>query len=114
MYKRLSQKPKTAEVYSIIYLKHIYINYIMRFFSTQIPRAVREQLWLKTFGEKFSAKCEIKWCKNRVNVFDFTAGHNLPKSKGGSNKLNNLHVICSRCNLSMGNRYTIDEWNKQF
>ena len=65
---------------------------IKRFYSTQIPRAVREQLWLKTFGEKFKGKCQIKWCKNQVNIFDFTAGHNIPKSKGGSNKLSNLVV----------------------
>ena len=87
---------------------------IKRLFSIQIPRAVREQLWLKTFGEKFKAKCSISWCNNTVNVFDFTAGHNTPKSKGGSNKISNLMPICSRCNLSMSNSYTIDEWNKKF
>tara|TARA_Y100001970_G_scaffold293571_1_gene441270 strand:- start:967 stop:1233 length:267 start_codon:yes stop_codon:yes gene_type:complete len=85
-----------------------------RFYSTQIPRAVREQLWLKHFGKKFETKCYVKWCQNKINVFDFTVGHNIPKSKGGSNKFNNLKPICARCNLSMGNKYTIDEWNKKF
>ena len=87
---------------------------IIRLFSTQIPKAVREQLWLKTFGEKFKGKCQIKWCSNTLNIFDFTAGHNIPKSKGGSNKLSNLKPICSRCNLSMSNNFTIDEWNDIF
>ena len=68
---------------------------MIRRFSTQIPRAVREQLWLKTFGENFKGKCQIKWCKNTINVFNFTAGHNIPKSKGGSNKISNLYMILS-------------------
>jgi hypothetical protein len=75
-----------------------------------IPKAVREQVWLKYFGKKFENKCFINWCDNVVNVFDFHVGHNIPSSKGGSIKITNLRPICSRCNLSMGDRYTIDEW----
>ena len=85
-----------------------------RFFSTQIPRAVREQLWVKHFGKKFETKCSVDWCENKINVFNFTIGHNIPKSKGGSNRFSNLKPICARCNLSMGNKYTIDEWSKTF
>ena len=84
------------------------------FKRVQIPKAVREQLWINTFGEKFKGKCQIKWCNNIITVFDFTAGHNIPVSKGGSNKLSNLKPICSRCNSSMGNRYTINEWDRDF
>ena len=75
-----------------------------------VPKAVREQVWLKHFGKKFENKCFINWCDNIVNVFDFHVGHNIPSSKGGSIKITNLRPICSRCNLSMGDRYTIDEW----
>lgn len=85
-----------------------------RLFSTQIPRAVREQLWLKTYGETFKNKCSVSWCNNIINVFDFTSGHNIPKSRGGSNSLDNLKPICSRCNLSMSNKYTIDEWEEKY
>ena len=77
-----------------------------------LPKALREQLWLKRCGKVFETQCRIHWCKNKINVFDFTVGHNIPKSKGGTNSFQNLDIICSRCNSSMGNRYTIEEWNK--
>lgn len=75
-----------------------------------IPRAIREQVWLITCKKKYENKCYIKWCKNIINVFDFHVGHNKPHSKGGTLDLYNLKPICSRCNLSMSNNYTIDEW----
>ena len=77
-----------------------------------IPKALREQVWLRYFGETYKHRCYIVWCKNEINVFDFQVGHNIPESKGGETVLENLRPICSRCNLSMSNTYTIDEWNK--
>jgi hypothetical protein len=77
-----------------------------------IPTAFREQIWLRTMGKVFEGKCPIQWCQNVINVYDFQAGHNIPESKGGKTTPDNLVPICSRCNLSMGNKYTIDEWNK--
>ena len=79
-----------------------------------IPRAVREQVWLVHVGEKFQIPCKVRWCTNTINVFDFHCGHNIPESKGGKTTVENLIPICSRCNLSMGNQYTIDEWNAKF
>ena len=78
----------------------------------KIPRALREQVWLKYNGKTFETKCYIMWCKNTINVFDHHSGHNIPESKGGSTTIDNLFPICSRCNLSMNDKYTIDEWNK--
>ena len=51
--------------------------------KANIPKAIREQTWIKTFGETFSHKCYIKWCTNEINVFDFHVGHDKPESKGG-------------------------------
>lgn len=82
--------------------------------SKILPKAIREQLWIKTFGKKFESKCSINWCKNQINVFDHEIGHNIPKSKGGSNCISNLVPICSRCNRSMSNNFTIDLWNTLF
>lgn len=76
-----------------------------------IPRALREQVWLKYCGNEFTVKCPIRWCNNQITAFDFHVGHNIPEKKGGTLDINNLKPICSKCNLSMGSQYTIDEWN---
>mgnify|MGYP006148968867 CR=1 FL=1 len=80
--------------------------------KANIPKAIREQCWLNTIGEKYESKCYVAWCKNRMNVFDFHVGHDIPESKGGTLDLANLKPICARCNLSMSDNYTIQEWNK--
>lgn len=79
-----------------------------------IPKAIREQVWLKYIGKKYSSKCHIVWCKNSINCFNFDCGHNIPESKGGTLRLNNLRPICRNCNVSMGANYSIDEWNSKF
>jgi len=78
-----------------------------------IPKAVKEQLWVRDMGCVFEGKCKVTWCTNKVTVFDFQCGHNIPESKGGETALPNLQAICARCNTSMGDRYTIDEWSKK-
>ena len=45
-----------------------------------------------------------------MNVFDFHVGHDIPESKGVTLDLENLKPICARCNLSMSDTYTIQEW----
>jgi 5-methylcytosine-specific restriction endonuclease McrA len=78
----------------------------------RIPKAIREQTWLKSFGKKYEHKCYISWCDNIISVFDFHVGHDKPESKGGKLRVDNLKPICARCNLSMSNNYTITEWDK--
>lgn len=77
----------------------------------KIPKALREQVWIRKIGRAFEAPCTIKWCSNTMTVFDYHVGHNIPESKGGTLHLHNLQPICCRCNLSMGSQYTIREWN---
>ena len=77
----------------------------------KIPAAIREAVWVKHCGRSFEHKCATTWCQNRITAFDFQCGHNIPESKGGTLALTNLYPLCSRCNVSMGDRYTIDEWN---
>ena len=77
-----------------------------------IPKAVREQCWLTTVGKKYENKCYVRWCKNTMTVFDFHVGHDKPESKGGTLDIENLKPICARCNLSMSDNYTIQEWSE--
>ena len=84
----------------------------MKIIKINIPKAVREQVWIKYNLKKYNSKCYIHWCKNYIDVFNFHVGHNIPESKGGTLDIENLRPICSRCNLSMSNNYTIDEWEK--
>lgn len=76
----------------------------------KIPKALREQVWLQYIGKRYETKCYVSWCKNKMDVFNYHVGHNIPESKGGATVLENLRPLCSRCNLSMSNSYSIDEW----
>ena len=76
-----------------------------------IPKAMREQIWIREFGKVFEAKCKTTWCQNTINAWDFQAGHDIPESKGGKTEPGNLVPICARCNLSMSDTYTFKEWN---
>lgn len=77
-----------------------------------IPKRLRELVWTMHNGDTYSNKCYVDWCNNTINVFNFQVGHDIPESKGGKTEINNLKPICSNCNLSMGNKFTINEWNK--
>jgi hypothetical protein len=77
-----------------------------------IPIALRQQVWKTYIGPKFQAKCLVRWCTNQITAFEFDVGHNVPESKGGTLDILNLRPICHKCNISMSNTYTIDEWNK--
>lgn len=79
-----------------------------------IPKALREQVWIKYIGTKFASKCYVSWCKNQITCFNFDCGHNIPESKGGKLILDNLRPICRNCNISMGANFTIDEWIHKF
>ncbi len=82
--------------------------------SNKIPGSLKHNVWLVYIGKKYEAKCHVVWCHNVLTPFTFEAGHNIPFSKGGETSLDNLRPICSDCNKSMGNRYTIDEFSEAF
>lgn len=82
--------------------------------SRNIPKAVRNQVWITKMGEVYKGKCNITWCHNVISVFEFHCGHNIPHSKGGTVDIANLYPICASCNLGMGDKYTISEWNEKY
>ena len=80
--------------------------------KAKIPGALREQVWRTWIGRKFEHKCLVSWCENVITVFNFETGHNVPESKGGTLNIDNLRPICAKCNRSMGDNYTIDEFSR--
>lgn len=80
--------------------------------KSSIPKALRTQVWLTFSGEVFKRKCYIPWCQNNMTVFDFHVGHDVPESRGGKTEVSNLRPICAQCNLSMSNKYTVEQWSK--
>jgi 5-methylcytosine-specific restriction endonuclease McrA len=78
--------------------------------KTKIPKALREQVWLRHMGQVFEGKCPTSWCQNRITVFNFESGHDIPESKGGSTTIENLIPLCGKCNKSMSNQYMFKEW----
>lgn len=67
-----------------------------------IPSAVRFALWNATFGEN-QGQGACHCCARRVTQQCFEAGHIIAASRGGSDSVSNLRVICVLCNRSMGN-----------
>lgn len=82
----------------------------IKYRKQKIPVAIREAVWITRCGRVFEHKCSTSWCPNKLTVFDFQSGHNIPESKGGKTCVDNLYPLCARCNLSMGDRFTFDEW----
>ena len=59
-----------------------------------IPRAVQREVWQRDGGRCVECETKEKLC------FD----HIVPFSRGGSNSVRNLQLLCELCNLSKGNR----------
>ena len=88
------------------------LNKPKKYKKETIPKAIREQCWTQSFGKVYEHSCYVHWCENIISVFDFHVGHDKPESKGGTLSVDNIKPICARCNLSMSDNYTIEEWNK--
>jgi hypothetical protein len=64
-----------------------------------IPKSVKNKVWINYIGEEFRGSCFC--CKRNIDVFNFIAGHVQSSKEGGSNEIDNLRPICLSCNSSM-------------
>ena len=72
------------------------------------PKGLRVDVWHKYIGREI-AKHKCLCCKiETIEQFSFECGHVLAVSNGGSNTIENLRPICSKCNKSMGSKNMID------
>jgi 5-methylcytosine-specific restriction enzyme A len=63
---------------------------------------LRIPLWEMRFGKKENmGKCYL--CGRELKISEYHISHIEPHSKGGSDDISNLEVLCSQCNLQMGN-----------
>ena len=67
----------------------------------KVSQAERAQTWKKYMGDKPEGKCYCCGIET-INFFNFEVGHNIAKSKGGRNHVDNYRPICRTCNASMG------------
>jgi len=63
-------------------------------------------LMRKRLIEKYGKRCF--YCNNKLGEYWITE-HKTPRSKNGSNKIDNLVPSCERCNISKAS-YTLLEW----
>lgn len=67
----------------------------------KIPRHIKHLVWNMHIGsDKAEGKCYA--CGKPIHIQNFEVGHNVAKSKGGSDHPENLRPICRGCNLAMG------------
>ena len=93
--------------------KKIMLDKLKRKANLTITKKMRRLVWEKDmFNNMYERKCYIRHCNNKININTCEIGHDIPRSKGGSNHLSNLFAICRECNLDMGNRYSIAEYDK--
>ncbi|MFD1555227.1 HNH endonuclease [Paraburkholderia silviterrae] len=59
-----------------------------------IPRVVQREVWQRDAGRCVECGTREKLC------FD----HIVPFSRGGSNTVRNIQLLCEGCNLTKGNR----------
>jgi len=67
-----------------------------------LPKSIREKLWIDCFGSKFNGNCSS--CNLEIDIFNYEVGHIQAVAKGGSNSIQNLTPLCKSCNRSMGSQ----------
>lgn len=106
------------DLYTQAYKKQkFYIGYIFMKSENEskrkhFPKTLRHRLWTSIFENNMNGFCFV--CSCTVNIDNFHAGHIISVKNGGTDNINNLRVVCSLCNLSMGTQNLEYFKNKYF
>jgi 5-methylcytosine-specific restriction endonuclease McrA len=65
----------------------------------KIPKKVRHDVWDKRFSNQTSGTCFC--CESIVSIHEFHCGHIVSQHDHGTNTVDNLEVVCIKCNLDM-------------
>lgn len=64
--------------------------------------AVRTAVWNTYIGREYGLGYCFVGCGEQISQANFECGHVQSRKFGGSNEIENLRPVCSRCNKSMG------------
>ena len=82
-------------------------------FRIKLPQKVRIDSWNTYIGEDIGSVLCICCNVSKITQTTFHAGHIIPKSKGGSNTIDNIMPICPQCNGSMMTQ-NMEEYIKKY
>lgn len=94
-----------------LYLGYIFMKSENETKRKSFPKSLRHSLWRETFQDSMNGYCFV--CSCSVNIENFHAGHIISVKNGGTDNKDNLRVVCSLCNLSMGIR-DLDEFKNKY
>tara|TARA_Y100000817_G_scaffold234179_1_gene186483 strand:- start:1052 stop:2941 length:1890 start_codon:yes stop_codon:yes gene_type:complete len=82
--------------------------------SRHIPDKLKQEIWIRAFGDKFYGNCfccnrqiQVNWNSNNTGETQF--GHIVPWTTCHKNEWTNIVPICKGCNGAMGNT-NMDVW----
>ena len=86
-------------------------NHNFRTEKSKISKKLKDEVWKTYYDNKEKTKCPIIECSNIISKNSFHTGHIISEKNGGTLDIDNLHPICSECNMKMGckNWYDYDK-----
>ena len=82
--------------------------------KVKIPDSLKTHVWNHYIGSKHGESSCLCCGINIISSRDFTCGHVIAESKGGSTDIRNLRPICSKCNGSMGTQHMEEFMKKHY
>lgn len=105
---RLKGIIKNDNLYIISIKENIKEN---KYKKKQIPKIVRDDVWKKYCGKKYSGDCFC--CGKEIEHDYYECGHVISERNGGETTIENLRPLCSPCNKSIGKK-NMEEFMKEY